>query len=79
MYLYSDLIKKNGYMVVMDTTTEFVNKKHINKGRNFGKGNNPYTAVKSFLKSNKKFRIDKFFEDKSFITGCFNGFLKKIK
>ena len=78
MDLYSSLIKKNGYMVVMDTTTEFVKSKHINKNRNFGKGNNPYTAVKSFIKYNKKFKIDKLYENKSFITGCFNGFLKKI-
>ena len=61
----------------MDTTTEFVNKKHINKNRNFGKGNNPYTAVNEFLKKNKNFEIDRYYENKSFITGCFNGFLKK--
>lgn len=79
MNLYSDLVKKNGYIVVMDTTTEFVDKKHINKGRNFGKGNNPYTAVKNFLQVNKKFKIDSFYENKSFITGCFSGFLKKIR
>ena len=75
--LFAKIIKKNGYLIVMDTTTEFVNKKHINKDRNFGKGNNPYTAVNEFLKKNKNFKIDYYFENKSFITGCFNGFLKK--
>ena len=52
--------------------------KHINKNRNFGKGNNPITAVKEFLKENKSFKVDKLYENKSFITGCFSGFLKKI-
>ena len=76
--LFSKLIKKNGYIVVQDTTTEFVKKKHINKNRDFGKGNNPFTAVNTFLKTNNKFKIDKYYENKSFITGCFNGFLKKV-
>tara|TARA_B110000037_G_C17127266_1_gene508763 strand:+ start:1600 stop:2316 length:717 start_codon:yes stop_codon:yes gene_type:complete len=75
--LYSKYIKKNGYLVVMDTTTEFVKKKFINKGRNFGKGNSPFTAVKEFLKTDKSFIIDKYYEDKSFITSCFSGFLRK--
>ena len=75
--LYSKYIKKNGYLIVMDTTTEFVKKKFINKGRNFGKGNSPFTAVKEFLKTNKSFVIDNYYEDKSFITSCFSGFLRK--
>jgi len=75
--LYSKYIKKNGYLIVMDTTTEFVKKKFINKGRNFGKGNSPFTAVKEFLKSNESFVIDNYYEDKSFITSCFSGFLRK--
>ena len=75
--LYSKYIKKNGYLIVMDTTTEFVKKKFINKGRNFGKGNSPFTAVKEFLKTNKSLVIDNYYEDKSFITSCFSGFLRK--
>ena len=77
--LYSKLIKKNDFIVVMDTATEFVNKKHINKNRDFKKGNSPYTAVMNFMKKNKKFKIIKEYEAKSFLTGCFDGFLKKIK
>lgn len=77
--LYSQLIKKNGYLVVMDTTTEFVKKKFINKGRNFGKGNSPYTATIEFLKKNKKFKIYKHYENKAFISSCYSGFLKRIE
>lgn len=77
--LYSNLIKKNDFIVVMDTAAEFVNKKHINKNRDFKKGNSPHTAVKIFLKENKNFKIEKEYEAKSLITGCFDGFLRKIR
>jgi cephalosporin hydroxylase len=36
-------------------------------------------AVKIFLKKNKNFKIDKFYENKSLLTVARNGFLKKIK
>jgi cephalosporin hydroxylase len=75
--MYSQLIKKNGYIIVMDTVTEFIDKKHVNKGRDFGKGNSPYTAVKVFLKTNSKFIIDRDYENKSLITSAPSGFLKK--
>ena len=77
--LFSKLIKKNGYIIAMDTVIEFIDKKHINKNRDFGKGNNPHTAVREFLKINKAFKIDKLYETKSFMTCCFSGFLKRIK
>ena len=75
--IFSKLIKKNGYLVVMDTVTEYAYQ-HVNKNRNFGKGDNPLTAAKEFLKMNKKFKVDETYENKSFITGCFSGFLKKF-
>ncbi len=78
LQLYSQLIKKNNYLIVMDTTIEFINQKFINKDRDFKKGNNPFTAVKKFLKKNKNFKIDRSFENKSFISSCYNGFLKKV-
>ncbi len=76
--MYSQLIKKNDYIVVQDTIIEFINKKFINKGREFGRGNSPYTAVKKFIKKNKNFKIDKSYENKSFISQCYSGFLKRI-
>jgi len=76
--MFSKLIKKNNYIVVMDTSIEFINQKFINRGREFGKGNSPYTAVKKFIKKNKKFKIDKSYENKSFISSCYSGFLKRI-
>lgn len=76
--LYSTILKKGEYIVVMDTIIEFVNK-IFNKGKLFKKGNSPYNAVEEFLKKNKKFKVDKFYENKSYLTVARKGFLKKIK
>jgi cephalosporin hydroxylase len=75
--MYSQLIKKNGYIIVQDTNIEFIKKKHINKGRDFGPGNSPYTAVQKFIKQNSEFQIDKLYENKALITCSIGGFLKK--
>ena len=76
--LYSTLVKKGEYIVVMDTIIEFINKIY-NKGKEFKKGNSPYNAVVDFLKKNKNFKIDNFYESKSFLTVAKKGFLKKIR
>jgi len=81
MKSYSPLIKKGSYMVVFDTTIEDI-PKELFKGkakRSWGKGNNPKTAVHEFLKSNKRFKIDKELENKLLITVGPDGFLKCIK
>ena len=76
---FSKLIKKGGYIVVLDTTLEFINQKFIKKGRNFGKGNSPHKAVVEFVRKNKSFKIDKDYHLKSYITSAIDGFLKRIK
>jgi hypothetical protein len=62
----------------MDTAIEYIDQK-FNKNKPFGKNNSPMNAVKIFLKKNKNFIIDKFYENKSFFTVARNGFLKKIR
>lgn len=76
---FSKLIKKGGYIVVLDTTLEFINQKFIKKSRNFGKGNGPHKAVIEFVSKNKSFKIDKDYHLKSYITSAIDGFLKRIK
>ena len=76
--LYSTLIKKGEYIVVMDTIIEFINKIY-NKGKAFKKGNSPYNAVINFLKKNKSFKVDNYYENKSYLTVAKKGFLKKVK
>lgn len=79
--LYSKLIKKNGYLVVADTILGFLNKKQTPKIRSkvLYRGNEPYAALKEFLKSNKNFIIDKKLNGKLLISQNFNGYIKKIK
>lgn len=79
--LYSPLIHKDSYIVVLDTIIEdisVISSTSINK-RSWGKGNNPKTAVKEFLKINKRFKIDKEIENKLLITVAPSGYLKCIR
>jgi len=76
--MYSPLIKKEGYIVVFDTVIEFMPKDSF-PHRPWDKGNNPHTAVKKFLKQNKRFKMDKEIERKLLVTSCPEGFLKCIQ
>ena len=51
--------------------------KNYYKNRDWDKGNNPYTAVKTFLKKNKNFKIDKDIQNKLVITAGIDGYLKE--
>tara|TARA_B100001057_G_C22788776_1_gene926710 strand:- start:313 stop:1050 length:738 start_codon:yes stop_codon:yes gene_type:complete len=75
---YSKFLNKGDYLVVMDTIIEFINQK-FNKNKNFKKGNSPYNATKIFLRKNSNFDVDDYYENKSYLTGTRNGFLRKIK
>jgi cephalosporin hydroxylase len=46
--------------------------------RPWGRGNNPKTAVWSYLKSHPEFVIDKNIHDKLMITVAPDGYLKRI-
>ena len=76
--LYSNLIRKDNYILVFDTIIEDM-PKNMFPNRPWGKGNNPKTAVKEFLKINKNFKLDRKMEEKLLITSCPNGLLKRIK
>ena len=78
LQLYTQLLKKNSYIIVCDTIINYI-KPNIHRKRDWGKTNNPYTAIEKFLKNNNQFAADKEFNDK-LLTSCnFNGFIKKIR
>jgi len=81
MELYSPLVKKNSYLIVFDTVIEDISpiSKSSHKKRPWGKGNNPKTAVKHFLKNNTRFVNDVEIENKLMITVGPCGYLKCIK
>ena len=74
--LYSQLVSKNSYCIVFDTIINEVPNNYY-PDRSWNKSNNPMTAVKEFLKSNKSFEIDKTINDKLMISMAKNGFLIK--
>ena len=75
--LYSNLIKKNNYIIVYDTIVNDMPKNSF-PNRPWDKKNNPKTAVREFLSKNNKFMVDKEIENKLLITSCPNGFLKRV-
>lgn len=78
LLLYSGLVTKGSYLVVFDTIVEDMPEDFF-PDRPWGKGNNPKTAVREFLKSNDRFVIDKDIEKKLLITVAPDGYLKCIK
>ena len=76
--LYTPFIKKGGYCVVFDTGIEDLPRNMI-VDRPWGLGNNPKTAVRAFLKNNKRFRIDKNVEGSLLLTAAPDGYLRCIR
>lgn len=76
--LYSPLVTKDSYLLVFDTVVEDMPEDFFSD-RPWGKGNNPKTAVWEFLKTNKRFEIDKDLEAKLLITVAPDGYLKCVE
>jgi cephalosporin hydroxylase len=76
--LYSPLVTKGSYLVVFDTVIEDMPADFF-PDRPWGKGNNPKSAVREFLKTNDRFEVDKDMESKLLITVAPEGYLKCIK
>jgi len=77
--LYAPLVSLNSYIVVFDTSVEFMNQNYIPKDRPWGKGNSPWTAVQEFLKGNDEFVADKDIENRIVLTSAPGGWLKRVK
>lgn len=77
LQLYSPLVTKGSYLTVFDTLIEDMPADLV-QDRPWGPGNNPKTAVREFLKTNKRFVVDKDIEAKLLITVAPDGWLKCI-
>lgn len=78
LQLYSPFVTKGSYLVVFDTVVEDMAEDFF-PDRPWGKGDNPKTAVWEFLKTNKRFVIDKEMEHKLMITVAPDGYLKCVE
>jgi cephalosporin hydroxylase len=75
---YSVFVTKGSYLVVFDTVVERMPKDAF-PDRPWGRGNNPWTAVMSFLETNDRFEIDRRIQDKLLITVAPDGYLRCIR
>jgi len=75
---YASLISVGSYCVVFDTIIEeFPPGSFPNRG--WDRGNNPKTAVYSWLRSHPEFQIDKTIQNKLMITVAPDGFLRRVR
>lgn len=75
---YAPLVNVGSYCVVFDTIVEDMPEGSF-PDRPWGKGNNPKTAVRAYLKDHPEFEIDRSIEHKLLITVAPDGYLKRIE
>lgn len=75
---YAPLVAVGSYCVVMDTGIEDIPASQC-AGRPWGKGNNPKTAAREYLKHHPEFIADRMVDWKLAVTAAEEGFLKRIK
>lgn len=78
--MYSPFVTLNSYMVVYDTIVEKLPEDHLpGHVRPWGIGDNPWTALNSFIGENPQFEIDYAINNKLLISVAPDGYLKRIK
>lgn len=80
LQFYSPFVSLHSYIVVYDTIVEKLPENYLpDLVRPWGIGDNPFTAVKSFIEQNPQFEIDAAINNKLLISVAPDGYLKKIK
>lgn len=76
MNLYSNLVTKGNYLLVLDTSVEIM---EVNLDRPWGPGDSPGTAVKDFLKVNgSSFEQVNSWSERSVLSMAHGGFLRRV-
>jgi cephalosporin hydroxylase len=76
--LYAPLVTAGSYLIVFDTVVEDLPEGTF-PDRPWGKGNNPKTAVREYLKECDRFAIDEELEAKLLVTAAPSGYLRCLK
>lgn len=76
--LYEQFVGKGNYIVCADTIVELI-PKNKNRPRDWGRGNNPMTALNEFYKTNNRFVVDNEIENKLLLSCNYRGYIKAIK
>jgi cephalosporin hydroxylase len=74
---YAPLASEGSYCVVFDTLIEDM-APDTYSDRPWGKGDNPHTAIQSYLSQNGSFEIDRQIHDRLLITVARDGFLRRL-
>ncbi|MEO6329141.1 MAG: cephalosporin hydroxylase family protein [Ginsengibacter sp.] len=78
--MYSPFVSVNSYIVVYDTIVEKLPENYLpGHARAWAIGDNPWTALNSFLKDNNGFEIDRCINNKLLISVAPDGYLKRVK
>lgn len=75
---YAPMTTIGSYCILPDTFIEFFPKGYYSESRPWDVGDNPYTAMRSFMDQNNSFEIDKSRTNKAMITETIDGYLKRI-
>lgn len=75
---YAPLVSPGSYCVVMDTLVEDMPAHLSTSDRPWGPGNNPKTAVQSFLKDHPEFQVNEDLEAKLLLSVAPSGYLRRI-
>jgi len=76
--LYSPLVKRGSYLVVLDTAIEDMPEGSF-AGRAWGPGNSPKSAVHAFLRENRRFEVDREMHEKLLLTTAPDGYLRCVE
>lgn len=76
--LYSPLVTSGSYLVVFDTVIEDMPVGFFHN-RPWGKGDNPKTAVQTFLQTTDRFVVDEEIDKKLLLSSAPGGYLKCVK
>lgn len=76
--LYEPFVAKGQYLICGDTTIERQPPAE-ERPREWGKGNNPATALQIFLKECPDFEVDTLIENKLLLTNNPGGYLKRVR
>lgn len=76
--LYSPLVTKDSYLVVFDTVVEEMPADFF-PDRPWGKGDNPKTAVREFLRGTDRFVVDTEIQNKLLLSVAPEGYLRCVK
>lgn len=76
--LYSPFVRNGSYLVVFDTVVENMPAAHF-ADRPWAPGNSPMTAVREFLRENRRFMVDEEYTDKLLISVAPEGYLRCVE